>query len=113
MRTLGADEAIVHCTTLIRSVRLQTIAIETRLYRFVGNNRKSQKKQMVAAINAKIATNSYHFAIAQIKCAVHTKTAFQASSPKTFRPGGQLPGLFLSGFRACFRAWQPSQRSGV
>jgi hypothetical protein len=52
-----------------------------------------------------LATILSYFALAQNPCAKHTDPAFQASSPKTFRPGWQQPGLFLSAIQtAAFAA---------
>jgi hypothetical protein len=48
---------------------------------------------------AKIACHAAHFALAEKAIWCHMKLAFQASSPKTFKPGWQRPGFFCGGGR--------------
>jgi hypothetical protein len=62
---------------------------------------------------AKNATIMAHFALAKKVGWLHMKLAFQASSPKTFRPGWQRPGFFsvnVIGWRHR-RAGRPRRRS--
>ncbi|MFN3425012.1 MAG: hypothetical protein ACK40C_09960 [Novosphingobium meiothermophilum] len=86
---------ISHCTILIRSNPHQSFAKRTITSRFHGNHFNFPLNQYFDDRIAKSATNAVYFAIAQFLCVMHTETAFQASSPKTSRPGRQLPGLFL------------------
>jgi hypothetical protein len=44
--------------------------------------------------SAKNAIEMTYFAFAQFRCAAHTDRAFQASSPKTFRPAGNGRAFF-------------------